>query len=221
MNIYIVHAYLSFGPEDRVDSYHFAMFHGVCERKYKSDTNLSSIEYQAKGPLMIITNAYRVNPIIQPGLNLVVTAEVGKLFSNYTDVKLVEVIIEGVAMIEYAEGSMKHWDNPRYKDSGGTPERILVNKAKRQNLKWTGPQLLEVVPHDGEIIYDASPQNSINIPVQTPATSEVLEIRGSRDAFKQYGYLWSDGMHCFRDDIFKHFKDAFHKDYYFTRQISI
>ena len=128
MELTLVAGITYFGPDARIDTFHFAMFHGVERRRNKEDVGLNLIEYPL-GPPVLMLNDFRINHIIQPGLNLIATAEVAETFARHCDVRLVDVEIEGVATIEYAEGSMKHWDDPRYRDTGGTPERILRRRA--------------------------------------------------------------------------------------------
>ena len=221
MNAYFVDKKSSFSSEDRIDSYHYTMFHGIGRRKNKNDINFSSIEHPAKSLLVLILNNYRYNPIIQPGLNLIVTQDIGNILLNHADIRLLNVDIEAVATIEYFEGIMKHWENPKYEDTGGTPERILVKNAKRGKEKWKGPKMMEVVPHDGEEMKILHEEDVFCISGKLSVNTDLLQIKLSKKALQQYGILWFDGIHCIREDIFFRIQDAFHKEYFLTKLISI
>jgi hypothetical protein len=211
----------SFLHTSQIDSHHYVMFHGIGNRKENNDNPLNTIDQPASSPLELVLNIYRVNPIIQPLLNFIVTEDIAQQLTRRFGIQTTGVHIKGTAVIEYAEGSMKHWENPLYKDSGSTPEKILRNAAKQSQKMWTAHSLFEVLPFDGETQAELNPANAFNMCVNFEYIGEECNLIGTQEALWKYGLLWSDGIHCCRIDVFKYLEPLLKKEYFATRTVEL
>ncbi len=65
---------------------------------------------------------------------------------------------------------MKQWEDPRYQDKGGTAiaRRSLRRASDKSKAKWKGPNLKEIMPHDGESLAAQNPEDSFSMTIDIP-----------------------------------------------------
>lgn len=142
-------------------------------------------------------------------------------FQQVCAIRVAEVIISGVANIPYEACKMSHWEDPAYRDAGGTPESILKRAAAKSGLKWPGPALKEIVPYDGEALAEASPEDAFSKSVAMEETGDELILRGTKESLEKYGMVWSDGAYCFREDVYMSLRKYFDPDYFTSEHLKL
>ena len=176
------------------------------------------IEGPIQEPLKLIWNKHRISPVIQP-LNLVVTEDMARMLAARVQCNFGKVVVTAVADIGYLEGSMEHWNVPGYCDDGISPERIL--RAVAQPPAEELPTLLEVIPHDGEILAERALEEGFNKVVVFSKTKDTATLVGTRRALADYGLIWSDGVHCFSEKAFEGLTPYFHPDYFEIQVVTV
>jgi hypothetical protein len=146
---------------------------------------------------------------------------VAESFQQVCAIRVAEVIISGVANIPYEACKMSHWEDPAYRDAGGTPESILKRAAAKSGLKWPGPALKEIVPYDGEALAEASPEDAFSKSVAMEETGDELILRGTKESLEKYGMVWSDGAYCFREDVYMSLRKYFDPDYFTSEHLKL
>ena len=116
---------------------------------------------------------------------------------------------------------MKHWEDPSYRDSGGTPEKILTRAAKSAPATRAGPSLWEMVLHDGDILAEQDLGNAFSRTLMMEPTGDEVEIVGTRNGLEDHGAFWSEGVHCFRADVFERLERHFNKDYFAFHDLAL
>jgi hypothetical protein len=221
MEVIIIRRLTSFLHTKRIDTFHYTMFHGLASRNEKGDFYLNAENLPSHSRLNLILNAHRVNRIIQPSLNLVVAIDIAENLSQRFGIHYARVNIKQVGNIEYEEGNMAHWDDPTYKDDGGYPDLLLKRSASKSKLKWPGPEIVELLPYDGEMLAEKSPVDSYATSGIFKLSRNEFHVVGTRKALVEHGYTWADGVHCFRSDIFSQLEKDFHPDYFETEKSNI
>jgi hypothetical protein len=221
MEITTVHRITSFLHTKRIDTFHYVMFHGLASRSKKGDLHLSAKNIPAASHLNLTLNSYRVSKIIQPSQNLLVSLDVAENLSKKFGIEYAKTRIIGVARIMYEEGNMDHWNDPTYKDDGEYPDVLLKHAAANSELARKGPEFVELLPYDGEIIARFDRVDSFSKTVKFEPTGDEFDIVGTKKALVEYGYVWGDEVHIFRDDIYAALENDFRGDYFEFQKLHI
>jgi hypothetical protein len=221
MKVTVLNKISSFLHTKRIDSFHYTMFHGFAQRTNFEDKPLNALNSPATSPLQLTLNCFRIIDICEPGLNLVATSHVAGVFQSACTVGIAPVIISGVARIPYEAGSMGHWDDAEYRDTGETPVTLLKRAAKKSGLKWPGPEMKEIVPYDGDTLALQFPREAFSKQVFLHETGDDLNVQGTLAGLQKHGLLWSDGAYCFREDVFAMVKIHFNMEYFATESFTL
>ena len=131
-----------------VDSFHYVMYHGLAEREGRGDAAVNPPKICGKyvDRLLLTINVFRPSLMFQPHLNLVVAEEVRHKLASLPDVDFLEARVDKAFYIPYTESSFTHWNDPKYKDDGSGPERVIDRQSHRQDLLDQLQPLFEVIP---------------------------------------------------------------------------
>lgn len=221
MNVCIVRKNTSFLHTKAIESYHYTMFHGIACR---GERGLPMENYnfgdELRTSLKLSINSYRLNPIIQPSLNLLVSKEVKVLLNGLAGVEFLAVEIVYARPIKYAEYDFSFWDNPSYLDDGEGPERVLLNAPNDLSSLPSGFAYYEVIcpelfgmAKSGE----STTQLEYNFPElfvseSVPVTREILE---------RYPYLSFGSELIFEESLFEKLKKHFNPHYFSIQKVAV
>src|ERR1700733_481314 len=97
MRIHVLHKITFFLGNKNIDTFHFTMFHGLEARSGCSDPDKSYfLGDTLEHPLHLTLDLYRINPVIQPGTNLIVTETVKKTMTQFENISFLPVELKKV-----------------------------------------------------------------------------------------------------------------------------
>src|SRR3982750_1889318 len=87
MQIHVLYKITFFLGNKKIDTFHYTMFHGLAARAASSDPDKAYFLGDSfQNPLQLTLDMYRINLVIQPGTNLLVTKTVKDVFAQFKNV---------------------------------------------------------------------------------------------------------------------------------------
>ena len=214
MRIHVLHKITFFLGNKSIDTFHYTMFHGLetrpgCSESYKTYFLDDIIEH----PLHLTLDFYRINPIIQPGVNLLVIEPVKKIITQFENISFLPVTLSKVKVIPYREGDFSHWDNPDYQDDGEGPDRLLLaGRDERKRIPFL-PQYTEVIGANSERVKKRfKAMNNFN--VEFKASKKNIDIFASPELVKTYPLQWQNGVFIVHDSLFQAIQEFINPTYF-------
>src|SRR5580765_5104106 len=112
MKAVLINKLTSFVELSAIDIFHYYNYHG--SRLYNdSESDMSSSPARLAGKNdtpRIIVNGFRINHILQPKTDLIVSERIKGLLAKFRRIQFKKVFVEKVVNIPYVEKEFSHWD---------------------------------------------------------------------------------------------------------------
>lgn len=193
MRLHFIKARRSFVGSRHINLYHLAMFHGHGERtgaKYPGlDYHLGD---KLRYPLHLVKNVYRIAPVFQPNLNLIVCPDLQRTLADLSNVAWLQVRYARLFSVPYEKGTL-----PRASIRDVTT--ILARYPDEPGLHATIPSYYEMIVPVAQTIF-AGAKKHREAEVRLP-DGRVYSIPVSSRISTSHPIYWDSGL-MIADDVF-------------------
>jgi len=221
MKLHVVKRLTCFLKNDKIDSFHYDMFHGYASRDVRGhERDAYFLGDRLEHKLNLCLNLFRINDIIEPTGTLLVTEPVKSVLAAFQEVEFLRANLRLVRNIPFMEGDFSHWNDPEYRDDGeeNTPIRILLEGDDERYQFSALPTYYEVICANLHRLLDKYDNwQAMNCDFGLPTNS--VQVPLNRLVVEKYPIFYFGGAHIIREDIFVLLKDFFNWTYFVSVEV--
>jgi hypothetical protein len=209
----------TFTSSERINVFHYCMFHGEDERTGVTFPNSPShsLEGDLSEPILLSRNGTVIPDIFMPSTTLIVSAGVKEKLESLPNVVFLNVVFKKLVDYPYAADDFSYFQRPEYRRDPRKedPETLIRRLPDCPALHRKSGAYFELVTCNAHVAKKEF-RDLARVTFLKPDLGEFVRtnVALSREMITKYPILWAEGGILFTEDAFARIRNHFDLAYF-------